>query len=80
MEIFNCFVSQYDYTMAKDKVACIHNYIRRTQDPELKKLKDKQIELKIAKELYKRFKAAKGTKTFLEVANEYYKDLKKEDN
>ena len=80
MEIFNCYVSQYDYTMAKDKVACIHNYIRRKKDPELKKLKDKQIESRIAREIHKRFKAAKGTKTFIEVANEYYSELKKEDN
>ena len=80
MQIFDCYVSQYDYLMAKDKVACIHNYIRKTKDPQSLKLRDKQIETKIGKEIRKRFKAAKGTKTFLEVANEYYKELKKEDN
>ena len=76
MEIFSCFVSKHDYIMAKDKVACIHNYLRKKNLD----IADKYIKTKIRNEIQKRYKSAKGKKTFLEIADEYYKDLKKEDN
>ena len=74
MRIYGCYVPREDYVRAKDYTILIYNKERKR----FPKMADGQYERYLAQQIREEYAKHKGTKTFLQIAKEYYERVKKE--
>ena len=74
MQIYKCYVPRPEYNKVKDICTLIFNYLRKTD----KDSSDRQLDMNIGAVIRERYTEAGGTKSILNIAKEYYDELKKE--
>lgn len=74
MEIYKCYVPRPEYNKVKDVCILIFNKLRKKD----KDSSDRQLDMNIGAVIRERYTKAGGTKSVLNIATEYYEELKKE--
>jgi deoxyhypusine synthase len=74
MQIYKCYVPRPEYNKVKDVCIRIFNHLRKSD----KDSSDRQLDMNIGAVIRERYTKANGTKSVLNIATEYYNELKKE--
>lgn len=74
MQIYKCYVPRSEHNKVKDVCIRIFNKLRKKD----KDSSDRQLDMNIGAVIRERYVKAGGTRSVLDIATEYYEEIKKE--